>query len=126
MKKVLYSDKAPEPIGSYSQAIQLDNLIFTSGQIALNRDGKLIGDDIKTQTRQALENLKNILEENGSGLDCVIKSTIYLANIEDFVSMNEVYSEFFSESKPARSTVEVSRLPKDAKIEIELIAYRKP
>lgn len=125
MKKKLYSDKAPAPIGPYSQAVEFNNIIFTSGQIALNREGKLVGDDIKIQTRQVLENLKNILEENGSGLDCVIKSTIYLTDIEDFTLVNEVYSEFFSESEPARSTIQVSCLPRNAKIEIEAIAFRR-
>jgi len=125
MKKHLYSDNAPKPIGPYSQAIEFNNLIFTSGQIALDQKGQIVGDDIKSQTRQVLKNLKHILEENGSCLDCVIKTTIYLINIEDFASMNEVYSEFFSESKPARTTVEVSRLPKNAKIEIDIIAFRR-
>jgi 2-iminobutanoate/2-iminopropanoate deaminase len=125
MKKHLYSDNAPKPIGPYSQAIEFNNLIFTSGQIALDQKGQIVGDDIKSQTRQVLTNLKHILEENGSCLDCVIKTTIYLINIEDFASMNEVYSEFFSESKPARTTVEVSRLPKNAKIEIDIIAFRR-
>jgi len=125
MKKHLYSDNAPKPIGPYSQAIEFNNLIFTSGQIALDQKGQIVGDDIKSQTRQVLTNLKHILEENGSCLDCVIKTTIYLINIEDFASMNEVYSEFFLESKPARTTVEVSRLPKNAKIEIDIIAFRR-
>lgn len=125
MKKNLYSDKVAKPIGPYSQAIEFNNLIFSSGQIALDQSGKIVGDDIKIQTRQVLSNLKQILEENGSDLDCVIKVTIYLINIEDFASMNEVYSEFFIESKPARSTVQVSRLPKDAKIEIDVIAFKR-
>jgi len=113
----IFTPKAPEPIGPYSQAIKLDNgLIFTSGQIS--PDG-----DIKEQTKQVLENLKAILESAGSGLSKVAKATVYLKNINDFVSMNEVYSGYFSDSKPARSTVEVSNLPKNAKVEIDVIAY---
>ena len=125
MKKLLYSNKAPKPIGPYSQAVEFNNLIFISGQIPLDQKGQIVGDDIKTQTRQVLSNLEHILEDNCSGLDCVIKTTIYLINIEDFTHMNEVYSEFFAESKPARSTVGVSRLPKDAKVEIDAIAFKR-
>ena len=124
MKETLYSNKAPEPIGPYSQAIRIANLTFTSGQIALNREGVIVSTDIREQTKQVIENLKFILEDNGSSLDSVIKTTVFLKDVNDFTQMNEIYSEYFSNSKPVRSTVEVAKLPKDAKIMIDAIAYR--
>ncbi|MFA7360387.1 MAG: RidA family protein [Candidatus Kapaibacterium sp.] len=143
MKKKLYTEKAPKPIGPYSQAIQYNSLkikgggfesairdaiefnglIFTSGQLALGPDGNLISQDIKEQTRAVCTNLKHLLEESGSSLQNVIKTTVFIKDMNDFAAMNEVYAEFFGESAPARSTVEVARLPKDAKVEIELIAH---
>lgn len=124
MKKFLNSDKSPKPIGPYSQAIGFDKFIFTSGQIALNTEGVIVSTEIIEQTRQVIQNLKNILEENGSSLENVIKTTVFLKDMTDFNSMNEVYNEFFKTSMPARSTVEVSRLPKDVRVEIELIAFK--
>lgn len=124
MKKKLTASKAPNPIGPYSVAVKYGNLIFTSGQIPLDRQGNIVGEDIKTQTRQTIENLKNILEENGSSIDKVIKTTVYLKDITEFAGMNEVYNEYFSDSAPARSTLEAARLPKDAKIEMDIIAYQ--
>lgn len=124
MKKHLYTDKAPPPIGPYSQAIGFQNLIFTSGQIALTLEGKIISDDIKQQTKLTIENLKNILEHNNSSLENVIKTTVFLKDMNDFTEMNEVYNLFFATALPARTTVEVSRLPKDSKIEIEAIAFK--
>jgi len=121
-KEFIYSKNAPEPIGPYSQAIKLNNLIFSSGQIALNPVNGLIEGDIKIQTRQTLENIKSILMAGGSDISKVIKVTVYLKNIGDFAGMNEVYSEYFGESKPARSTIEAARLPKDSLIEIDVIA----
>jgi len=123
MKKKLYASKTPKPIGPYSVAVSYNGLIYTCGQIPLDINGNLAGDDIKTQTRQVIENLKNILEENGSSLDKVIKTTVYLKDITEFAGMNEVYNEYFAESAPARSTLEAARLPKDAKIEIDAIAH---
>ena len=125
MKKHLHSDKAPKPIGPYSQAVGLENLIFTSGQIALTTDGKLISEDIKEQTNLVIENIQNILEENNSSLENVIKTTVFLKDMNDFGEMNEIYNAFFGKSLPARSTIEVSRLPKDAKVEIDVIAFKK-
>jgi 2-iminobutanoate/2-iminopropanoate deaminase len=119
----LYSPLAPDPIGPYSQAVSYGELIFTSGQIGLDMDGKIVSDDVEVQTRIALENLIHILEDNNSSMDYVIKTTVYLTNMDDFPKMNEVYNAFFGSSKPARSTVEVSRLPKDVKVEIDAIAY---
>lgn len=123
MKKKLAASKAPKPIGPYSVAVSYNGLIYTCGQIPLDLNGNLAGDDIKAQTRQVIENLKNILEENGSSLDKVIKTTVYLKDITEFAGMNEVYNEYFAESAPARSTLEAARLPKDAKIEIDAIAH---
>jgi len=119
------ASKAPKPIGPYSVAVSYGDLIYTCGQIPLDLNGNIAGEDIKTQTRQVIENLKNILEENGSSLDKVIKTTVYLKDITEFPAMNEVYNEYFAESAPARSTLEASRLPKDAKIEMDVIAGRQ-
>jgi len=127
MKKILYTDKAPKPIGPYSQAIQcteFKSLIFTSGQIALGTDGNVISDDVKIQTKAVCENLKALLEENGSSLENVIKTTVFLKDMNSFADMNGVYNEYFNTSLPARSTVEVARLPKDVKVEIEVIAFK--
>lgn len=125
MKKHLLSDKAPKPIGPYSQAVEFENLIFTSGQIALDTHGKIVSSEIEEQTKKVIENLKNTLEDNGSSLENVIKTTVFLKDMIDFNSMNEVYNTYFGTSLPARSTVEVSRLPKDVRVEIEVIAFKK-
>lgn len=124
MKKKLTSTKAPKPIGPYSVAVSYGDLIFTCGQIPLDTQGNIIGTDIKTQTRQTIENLKNILEENNSSIEQVIKTTVYLKDMAEFAEMNEIYNEYFSESAPARSTLEAARLPKDVKIEMDIIAYQ--
>lgn len=124
MKKKLTSSKAPNPIGPYSVAVNYGNLIFTSGQIPLDKQGNIIGTNIKEQTKQVIENLKNILEENKSSLNQVIKSSVYLKDMNDFAAMNEVYNEYFEDSAPARVAVEVARLPKDVMVEIEVIAYQ--
>ena len=124
MKKVLSSTKAPDPIGPYSVAINYGNIIYTSGQIAMDKEGKIVCEDIKGQTRKVIENLKSILDENGSTLEKVIKTTVFLKDMNDFAEMNEIYNEYFMISTPARSTVEVARLPKDARVEIEVIAYQ--
>ena len=119
----IFSASAPQPIGPYSQAIQVDKLIFASGQIALDpQSGDLVEGDVGTQTKQVIENLKAVLESAGSSLAKVVKTTIYLKNMDDFARVNEVYGSYFAQSLPARSTVEVARLPKDALIEIECIA----
>lgn len=123
MKRIINTDAAPKPIGPYSQAINFRKLIFTSGQVALNEHGVIATEDIKEQTRIVIENLRNILKEGGSSLFNVIKTTVFLKDMNDFAQMNEVYNEFFEKVLPARSTVEVARLPKDAKVEIEVIAY---
>lgn len=114
--------KAPKAVGPYSQAIVCNDLLYTSGQIPLNADGNLIKGDIKEQTKQVMQNLQAILEEANSSFGKVIKTTIFLRDIEDFSKVNEVYSSYFDEILPARSTIEVSNLPLNAMVEIELIA----
>jgi len=120
MQKI-HTNNAPEAIGPYSQAVKVGNMIFTSGQIALTPDGKFLDEDVKTQTKQVCENLKAVLKEAGADIKDVVKTTIFLADINDFSAVNEVYGEYFSH-KPARSTVAVKDLPKGAKVEIECIA----
>ena len=123
-KKIVQSDNAPRPIGPYSQGvITPPGLLFTAGQIPIDpATGELVQGDIKAQTRQVLENLKSVLTAGGTSLTAVVKTTVFLKDLKDFVLMNEVYSEYFQESPPARSAVEVSRIPKDAKVEIEAVA----
>ncbi|MEK4797456.1 RidA family protein [Thermoactinomyces sp. FSL K6-2592] len=123
MKKV-QTDKAPQAIGPYSQAVETGDWIFTSGQIPLTPDGKLVAGGIEEQTRQVLENLKSVLEAAGSGLEHVVKTTIFLRDMNQFQTVNEIYGGYFKEHQPARSCVEVSRLPKDVLIEIEVIAKK--
>jgi len=120
MEKI-HTSNAPEAIGPYSQAIKVGNMIFTSGQIALTPSGEFLDSDIKTQTKQVCENLKAVLSAAGADIKNVVKTTIFLADINDFGAVNEVYGEYFSH-KPARSTVAVKELPKGAKVEIECIA----
>ncbi len=118
----IHTNKAPEAIGPYSQAVKVGDVIFTSGQIALKSNGEFLDKDIKEQTKQVLQNLSEVLKEAGSGLDKVIKTTIFLANMEDFVEVNKIYAEAFGDHKPARSTIAVKTIPKNALIEIEAIA----
>jgi len=120
MQKI-YTKNAPEAIGPYSQAIKVGNIIFTSGQIALTPNGEFLDADVKTQTKQVCENLKAVLEAAGAKIENVVKTTIFLDDINNFAAVNEVYGEYFSH-KPARSTVAVKELPKGAKVEIECIA----
>lgn len=126
-KEIVYTKNAPEPIGPYSQAIKLNTanvtLIYTSGQVAINPATGNIDGGIKEQTKQALENVKAVLNGAGSNLSNVFKTTVFIKDMNDFAAMNEVYSGYFGDSKPARSTVEVARLPKDALVEIEVIAF---
>ena len=125
MVKTLHTDKAPAAVGPYSQATEVNGFIFTSGQIPLVPEtGELVSDDIKKATAKSLDNIKAILEEAGSSLDKVLKVNIFLDDINDFAAVNEVYAEYFTEHKPARSCVEVANLPKKALIEIEAIAVK--
>ena len=122
-KEIIKTKKAPLTIGPYSQAIKVGNLLFISGQISINPEtNKFIDSNIEKQTEQVLKNIKSILEAANSSLRNVVKVTIYLINMDDFLLVNNIYSKYFGESLPARSCVEVSKLPKDANIEIETIA----
>ncbi|MBU0439370.1 RidA family protein [Staphylococcus succinus] len=123
--KTINTNKAPEALGPYSHATQINGLVFTSGQIPLNLDGEIVSDDVKEQTKQVLENLKVVLDEAGSDIDSVIKATIFIADMNEFQNINEVYGKYFDNHQPARSCVEVARLPKDVKVEIEVIAEVK-
>jgi 2-iminobutanoate/2-iminopropanoate deaminase len=117
--------KAPSAIGPYSQAVVANGMVYTSGQIALTPEGVMLEDDVVVQTKQVLRNLIAVLEEAGSGLDQVIKTTIFLASMDDFATVNEIYAEAFGTHKPARSTVAVKTLPKNALVEIDAIALVK-
>ena len=117
------SAAAPEAIGPYAQAVKFGGLVFTSGPIALDpHTMQMDAGDVKAQTRRVLENLKAVLSAAGTSLDRAVKATVYLADMNDFVAMNEVYGEYFHTTKPARSTVQAARLPKDARVEIDLVA----
>lgn len=124
IKKEILTKNAPAPIGPYNQAIVAEgSLLFTAGQIPIDpRTGQVVPGDIKTQTRQVLHNLQAILEEAGVSLEMVVKTTVFLKNMDEFTAMNAVYAEFFTTLPPARSTVEVARLPKDVNVEIDAIA----
>ncbi|MCX7990575.1 MAG: RidA family protein [Proteobacteria bacterium] len=125
MKKEILTEKAPKPIGPYSQAVLCDRFLFLSGQIPLDKDsGEIVGKNIEEQTLQVFRNISAILEEAGFKLAEVIKTTIFLKNISDFAGMNKVYESFFNPPYPVRSTVEVSNLPKGALIEIEVVACK--
>ena len=122
-KRVIQTEIAPKAIGPYSQAIQAGNFLFLSGQIPLEpKTGELVKGDIGQQTKQVLENIKGVLESQKLGMEGVVKVTIFLKNIANFNQVNEIYSTYFPTSPPARSTVEVARLPRDVEIEIEAIA----
>lgn len=122
-KRIIETDEAPTPVGPYSQAVVLDGWVFTSGQVALDpKTGKLVGADAAAQADRALRNVEAILEAAGSGLHRVVRATVYLANMDDFAAVNKVYARFFGEAFPARVSVEVSRLPLGALVEIDAIA----
>lgn len=123
MKKSIETKKAPRAIGPYSQGVVIDNIIFVSGQLPIDPDtGAFAGNDIVSQTKRCLSNVAAILEAAGASMQNVVKATVFLKDMNDFAGMNETYSTFFSEPYPARAAVEVSRLPKDALVEIEVIA----
>ncbi len=126
MKKIIKTPKAPAAIGPYSQAIVVDKMVFTSGMIPIIPEtGELETGDVKAQARQAIKNLVTLLEEAGSDAENVVKTTVFIKNMNDFAAVNEVYAEFFTENFPARSCVEVARLPKDVLVEIEAVALLK-
>ncbi len=120
--KVVSTQEAPQAIGPYSQAIIANGMVFTSGQIALSPAGEIVCDDVEGQTKQVLTNLSAVLKEAGSSLEKVVKTTIFLSDMDDFKAVNEVYATFFNTHKPARSTVAVKTLPLNVKVEIDCIA----
>lgn len=123
MREVIATDQAPKAIGPYSQAIRAAGLIFTSGQVALDpATQQVVAGDVAAQTDRVLKNLAAVLAASGSGMDKVLRCTVFLKNMGDFAAMNEVYGRYFTQSPPARSTVEVARLPKDVLVEIDVIA----
>ncbi|HZW82561.1 MAG TPA: RidA family protein [Candidatus Deferrimicrobium sp.] len=122
-KELVNTSKAPAAIGPYSQAMKFGDLVFTSGQIPLSPDGELVNGDIVVQTKQVLKNIAAVLEAAGTSTNKVIKTTVFLKNMNDFGAFNQVYGEVFKDFAPARSTVEVARLPKDVLVEIEVIAH---
>jgi 2-iminobutanoate/2-iminopropanoate deaminase len=123
MKETITTDRGPKPIGPYSQAVKANGFLFLSGQVALDpKTGEMTGNDIRQQTERVLENVKGILEAAASNLHHVVKTTVFLKDMNDFPPMNEVYGRYFTAAPPARSTVQAARLPKDALVEIEVIA----
>ena len=123
MKEIIQTEHAPNAIGPYSQAVRANGLVFVSGQIAIDpQTGQFVAGGIVEQTEQVLKNLGAVLEAAGSGLNRIVKTTVFLADMQEFVAMNEVYGRFFKETPPARATVEAARLPRDARVEIEAIA----
>jgi 2-iminobutanoate/2-iminopropanoate deaminase len=123
-QKIIATDRAPQAIGPYSQAVRIGDLIFCSGQIPMDPEtGELVTGDIGAQTERVLENLQAVLQAAGAGMDGVVKCTVFLADMNDFAAMNEVYGRFFEKDPPARAAVEVSRLPKDVGVEIEAVAF---
>ncbi len=125
--QIIETANAPKPIGPYSQALLTDNgFLYLSGQIPLDSQGHIVGSTIEEQTRQVFRNIQAVLEAAGYRLSDVVKATVFLQDLEEFAAMNAVYAEVFGNHKPARSAVQVARLPKDVKIEVEVIAYKKP
>ena len=123
MKNVIQTDKAPKAIGPYSQAIKTDTMVYTAGQVGIDPStGELIADSVEEQTRQVLKNLQNVLAASGTNFDKVVKTTVFLKDMNDFAKMNAIYAESFPENPPARSTVAVAALPKGALVEIEIVA----
>ena len=124
MKQIITTDKAPKAMGPYSQAVRAGNLIFLSGQIPLNpANGQLVEGTIQHQTERVLENIKAVVESMGLSLEDIVKTTVFLKSLTDFPQMNEVYTKYFPANPPARSTVEVARLPRDVQVEIDAIVF---
>lgn len=123
MKEIIATNDAPGAIGPYSQAVRVGNMVFVSGQIPIDpATGNFVSEDVTEQTHQVLKNLSAVLQAAGSNLKAVVKTTVFVADMNDFAAMNAVYAEYFTENFPARATVEAARLPKDARVEIECIA----
>jgi len=126
LKKIVNTNEAPKAVGPYSQATLFEDLVFLSGQIALNPStGNLEGTNIEEQTKQVMHNISAVLRASGSDLDRVLKCTVYLSDLEEFQSFNKVYSAFFKDNPPARSTIQAAKLPRNAKVEIDVIAAKK-
>lgn len=124
-REVIHSDNAPEAVGPYSQAIRAGNTLYLAGQVGLDPEtGELVGNDIESQSRQALDNLQAVLEEAGFGLEEVVEVQVFLTNIDDYGTFNEIYATYFEESPPARAVVGIDRLPLDAKVEIKMTAVK--
>lgn len=123
--KAVQTNQAPAAIGPYSQGIIVNNMFYSSGQIPLTAEGNMVTGDVKEQTHQVFENLKAVLAAAGASLESVVKTTVFIKSMDDFAALNEVYGEYFSNHKPARSCVEVARLPKDSLVEIEVVALVK-
>jgi 2-iminobutanoate/2-iminopropanoate deaminase len=122
MKEIISTDKGPKAIGPYSQAVKANGFIFTAGQVAFDpATGQLVEGDVARQTARVMENLKAIVDAGGSSLDRAVKATVYLKDMNDFAAMNEVYGRYFPSNPPARSTVEAARLPRDVRVEVDLI-----
>jgi 2-iminobutanoate/2-iminopropanoate deaminase len=123
MRDIVLTDRGPKPIGPYSQGVKINGFLYVSGQVALDpKTNEFVGGDIRQQTERVIENLRGIVEAGGSKLNHIVKTTVFLKNMDDFSAMNEIYGKYFSSTPPARSTVQVARLPKDALVEIEVIA----
>jgi len=122
-KTIIKTDNAPAPVGPYSQATIINGMVYTAGQVGLKPGEKTLEDGVEAQTRQVLTNLQAVLEAAGASLATVVKTTVFLDNMDDFAAMNGVYGEFFTENPPSRSAVEVARLPLGALVEIEVVAY---
>ena len=123
MKEIISTERAPQAIGPYSQAVRAGNLVFASGQIPIDPETKeFVSGGVAEQTEQVLKNLKAVFAAAGIGLDQIVKTTVFLADMDDFTAMNEVYGKYFAENPPARATVQAARLPRDAKVEIDAIA----
>jgi 2-iminobutanoate/2-iminopropanoate deaminase len=123
VKRIVKTGEAPQAIGPYSQAVVAGGMVFASGQVGFDpATGEFVAGGVREQTEQALRNLSKVLEAAGSGLERVVKATVYLADMDDFAAMNEVYARFFADAPPARSTVQAARLPRDARVEIDVVA----
>jgi 2-iminobutanoate/2-iminopropanoate deaminase len=122
-KEIITTENAPQPIGPYSAGVRTDNFIFTAGQVGIDpKTGEVVAGGVEAETRQVMQNLKSVLEAGGSSLDAIVKTTVFLRDMNDFPIMNKIYGEFFSQEPPARTTVQVAGLPKGVAVEIEAIA----
>lgn len=123
-KKIIYTSAAPQPIGPYSQAVLIGNTLYCSGQVALDADGNLVNDNIEAETRKAMQNVGELLKAAGMGYENIVKTSIFITDMGQFAQVNGVYASFFEKDFPARETVQVSRLPKDANVEISVVAVK--